>query len=150
MWPRSCATPAPASSSRGFLRIWSLDLDGTTIASSLVFCAGDRRGYWLNGFDSARARLEPSKLSILHVVEDAFASGAAKLDLGEGDMPHKRRFTDQEEILAHVAVVPWSPRLPQAAVGVAPQVARRVAAQRLSARTKHRLRRIPGLGASGR
>jgi CelD/BcsL family acetyltransferase involved in cellulose biosynthesis len=134
----------------GFLRIWSLDLDGTTIASSLVFDAGDRQGYWLNGFDADHARLEPSKLSILHVVRDAFARGATRLDLGEGDLPHKRRFTDEEEILAHVAVAPWSPRFPQVALDLAPQLARRFAAQRLSDETKDRLRRVRRTGASRR
>ena len=57
-WPRSCAPRGPRLVERGFLRIWSLSTStGTTIASSLVFRAGDRHGDRLNGFDAQYARL---------------------------------------------------------------------------------------------
>ncbi len=131
---------APALVASGRLRLWSLDLGAETIASSLVFRAGDEVGYWLNGFDAAHHDLEPSKISILHVVEDAWAAGGARLDLGEGDFAYKRRFADGEETLVRVAVVPPSVRrLPVAAVLAVP-VLRRTVAEHLSDEHRQRLR----------
>ncbi|MCW2957437.1 MAG: cellulose biosynthesis (CelD)-like protein, partial [Solirubrobacterales bacterium] len=137
----------PGLVASGRLRVWSVDLDGETIASSLVFRAGSEAGYWLNGFDAAHARLEPSKVSILRVVEDAFALGAARLDLGEGDFAYKRRFADGEQTLVHLSVVPPTTPRVRAAVAVALPALRRRVADRLSddakARLRRRLRRSP-------
>jgi len=124
------------------LRVWSLDIDGTTIASSIVLVAGEEVGYWLNGFDADHGAISPSRLSILTVIEDGFRLGARRLDLGEGAFDYKRRFADGEEALHWLWLVPpgkWRPltrlRL------VAPQV-RRVASERLTPETKTRLRRL--------
>jgi len=124
----------------GRLRIWSLDLDGKTVASSLVLRAGSEVGYWLSGFDTAHARLEPSKSAMLRIVEDALGLGARRLDLGEGSFDYKRRFSDAEETLVHRLVVPRSTRAPQVALGLAPARVRIWAAQRLSIQRKARLR----------
>jgi len=117
----------------GRLRIWSLDRAGTAIASGLVFCAGDEVGFWLTGFDDAHAELEPSKLSILTVIEDAFALGARTLDLGEGAFAYKQRFADHETQLVRVTAVLPSARLPLAGMALAP-LGTRYAARRLRAR----------------
>lgn len=127
----------------GRLRIWSLDVSGVTIASSLVFRAGRESGYWLNGFAKEHARLEPSKISILQVIEDAFAVGAGRLDLGEGVYEYKRRFANGEEALKYLALVPPAGRrrlLVEASL--APGSIRRVAARRLSPETRRSVRRL--------
>lgn len=126
----------------GHLRVWSLDVGGQTVASSLVLRAGSQLGYWLSGFDTAHAKLEPSKLAMLHVIEDAFALGATRLDLGEGALAYKQRFSDTEERLLRLVVVPPSPRAMQVAAGLAPARARAWAARNLSAEQKARLRRL--------
>jgi CelD/BcsL family acetyltransferase involved in cellulose biosynthesis len=113
------------------LRIWSLDVDDVTIASSVVLAAGGELGYWLNGFDERLASISPSRLSILRVVEDAFTVGATRLDLGEGDFPYKRRFADDEESLGWYWVVPRSRRYPLARASLAPSQARGAVARRL-------------------
>lgn len=124
------------------LRVWSLDIGGETIASSIVLVAGAEVGYWLNGFDADHGAISPSRLSILTVIEDGFQLGARRLDLGEGAFDYKRRFADGEEALHWLWLVPpgkWRPltrlRL------VAPQL-RRVASERLTPETKARLRRL--------
>jgi CelD/BcsL family acetyltransferase involved in cellulose biosynthesis len=126
----------------GRLRVWSLDVDGKTIASSIVLVAGGEVGYWLNGFDADYGGVSPSRLSILTVIEDGFRLGAERLDLGEGAFEYKRRFADGEETLEWLWVVP------PGAVGaltrlllLAPK-ARRAASERLSADARSRLKRL--------
>lgn len=127
----------------GRLRIWSLDLADETIASSLVFRAGSEDGYWLNGFDEAHHRLEPSKVSILQVIEDAFGSGQERLDLGEGVFAYKRRFTDTGETLLSLAVVPApGRRSARVLAALAPVVLRRAIVTRLSDEQKDKIRSI--------
>lgn len=126
----------------GRLRIWSLDLNEETISSSLIFRAGTEVGYWLSGFSTEHSELEPSKISILHVIEDAFALGADRLDLGEGAFEYKRRFADSEETLVRLAVVPPSRRLPQVALALAIPVLRCALAEHLTEETKTNLRRM--------
>lgn len=126
----------------GRLRVWTLEVDGRPAASSLVFVAGAEAGYWLNGFDAAYADLEPSKISILHVIEDAFTVGARRLDLGEGAFAYKQRFADVEEDLVRVAVLPAGRRRPAAAVALAPALARREVARRLTVEQRTRIKQL--------
>ena len=124
----------------GRLRIWSLDLGGETIASSLVFCAGQELGYWLNGFAREHACLEPSKISILRVIEDAFALGADRLDLGEGVYEYKQRFAGGEEALRWETLIPPAGRRrPLVEAALAPGLARRFAAARVPVETRRKL-----------
>ena len=134
----------PGLVAAGQLRVWSLDVGGLPVASSLVFRAGNELGYWLNGFDARHARLEPSKVSILRVVEDAFALGAHRVDLGEGTFAYKRRFADEEEELLRLVMVPPSRRALQVAVGLAPGRARAWAALHVPEERKAQLRAALG------
>lgn len=145
----------PSLVASGQLRIWSLDVGGETIASSLVFHAGREVGYWLNGFAEEYARLEPSKISILRVVEDAFALGADRLDLGEGVYEYKRRFADREEGLAYFALMlPAGRRRPLVEAALAPAAIRRSAAGHFSPEARSRIRTLarnwPGAGRRAR
>lgn len=126
----------------GRLRVWTLELDGRGVASSLVFVAGDEVGYWLNGFDEAFADLDPSRISILHVIEDTFTLGARRLDLGEGVTAYKQRFADEEEDLLRVAVLPAGRRRPAACAAVTPAVARREVTRRLTVEQRTRLKQL--------
>jgi len=138
----------PGLVASGRLRVWSLDVGEEIVASSLVFVAGSQHGYWLNGFDEAHADLEPSKISILQVIEDAFACGAEGLDLGEGAFAYKQRFADPPERLVHVAVLPSSPRRPLALAAIAPGRARHAVAARLTQEQKARVRGLIRIGRS--
>lgn len=121
------------------LRVWSLDVDGKTIASSIVLVAGGEVAYWLNGFDADYGAISPSRLSILTVIEDGFRLGADRLDLGEGAFDYKRRFADGEETLQWLWLVP--PGAGGALVRLL-LLARRAASERLSADTSARLKRL--------
>lgn len=90
----------------GRLRVWTLEIGDDPVSSSVVLGAGDELGYWANGFDERHKTLSPSRIGILTVIEDAFASGARRLDLGAGDFEYKRRFADDEETLHWSWLVP--------------------------------------------
>lgn len=130
------------------LRVVSLDLDGRTIASSVVLGAGTELAYWLNVFDADFASISPSRISILTVIEQAFALGAQRLDLGAGVFEYKKRFADAEETLEWVWLVAPGRR---AAAGRAAVHARWLvqdAQRRLDPEARARLRRL--LGPLGR
>ncbi len=134
---------APAMIASGRMRLWSVDLDGDTIASIIVVRAGSTHSFWLSGFDERHARLKPSYLSLLQAIEDAVDLGAERFDLGEGIFAYKLRFTDDvREAIVRVAVVPVSPRLGHAAMALAPSVGRRFAASHLTGRQRRRARSL--------
>ncbi len=126
----------------GRLRVWSLDIVGKTIASSIVLVAGGEVGYWLNGFDADHGAISPSRLSIWTVVEDGFRLGADRLDLGEGAFEYKRRFADGEETLEWLWLLPPVAQRPLTRLRLLAPQARRAASQRLSPQTKSRLKRL--------
>ncbi|HEX8105682.1 MAG TPA: GNAT family N-acetyltransferase, partial [Solirubrobacteraceae bacterium] len=100
------------------LRVVALELDGQTIASSLLLAAGSELAYWRNCFSPEFAALSPSRISILTVIERAFASGADRLDLGAGIFDYKLRFADAEEVLDWYWLVPPGRRAPLARAAV--------------------------------
>lgn len=104
---REAATRLPAGDR---LRVLSLDVGSETIASSVLLGAGRELAYWLNGFHPREAAISPSRISILTVVEDAFALGAQRLDLGAGVFDYKQRFADGEETLEWAWLVAPGPR----------------------------------------
>lgn len=124
------------------LRVWSIDVDGVTIASSVVIAAGGEVGYWLNGFDEGHASISPSRLGILTVIQDAFALGARRLDLGAGAYEYKQRFADGEEQLQWCTLVPAGARSPVTRLQLSVPRARRAAAARMDPEHKARLRRL--------
>ena len=130
----------------GRLRVWSLDIDGITVSSHVLVTAGRELGYWLTGFDEERAP-GSSLLGILHVIEDSFASGAARLDLGSGRFAYKQRFADAETDLVWEWVVPPGPQgyLLQGYLlqtQLAPHLLRKLASERLSRETKGRILKL--------
>jgi len=124
------------------LRVWSIDVGGVTIASSVVIVAGGEVGYWLNGFDEGHASISPSRLGILTVIEDAFALGARRLDLGAGAYDYKQRFADGEEQLQWRTLVPVGPRSPLTRLQLSVPRVRRAAVARMDPEHKATLRRL--------
>lgn len=125
------------------MRVVSLDLDGQTIASSILLGAGSELSYWRNCFNPEFAALSPSRISILTVIEQAFASGAERLDLGAGIFEYKLRFADEDqEDLEWVWLVPPGPRAALARSSVQARWALKDAAARLPPRVRGRLRTL--------
>lgn len=124
------------------LRVWSLELGEETIASSVVLVAGQEAGYWLNGIQRGHSSLNPSRLAILGVIEDAFSLGATRVDLGEGAFEYKQRYADGEDELQWLWFVPPGRCHALNRLRTVPGMGRRVASERLSTEAKDRLRRL--------
>jgi CelD/BcsL family acetyltransferase involved in cellulose biosynthesis len=124
------------------LRLFTLDLDGATVAAALFLAAGGEVAYWLGGFDERIARSGPSKLLILEAIEDAVARGDATVDLGAGGQPYKLDFTaDARELRWTTIVRPGRGELIRSA-RLAPQRLRRWASRTLPDERKRQLRRL--------
>jgi CelD/BcsL family acetyltransferase involved in cellulose biosynthesis len=95
-------------------RMWisRIEVDGELICDQLFVAAGEEVSYWNGGFDGRWAAYRPGLLSLLAAVEDAFARGAARLDLGAGAQDYKYRFAGTEDRLVRALVLPrgrWYP-----------------------------------------
>jgi len=133
---------APTMVRDGRMQIWTLEVEGRPAAASVVFAAGEELGYWLTGFDEDFAALSPARLSVLHVIEDAFERGAARVDLGEGLFPYKRRFSENIEELEWRWLVPPGPAHALGRASVLPSRVRWWLSRTLSAEHKAALRRV--------
>jgi CelD/BcsL family acetyltransferase involved in cellulose biosynthesis len=93
------------------MRLWTLEAEGAAISSQLFVAAGGAVTYWLGGFDPAWAREHPALVVLLRAVEDAFARGDERMDLGAGAQPYKQRFATGEDALVSSVVPLRGPRL---------------------------------------
>ena len=84
----------------GRLRIWMLEVDGEPISAQLFVAAAGEVAYVNGGWDERFARLKPAMLGILCAIEDAFARGERRIDLGAGEQPYKLRFSDGNDPVA--------------------------------------------------
>jgi CelD/BcsL family acetyltransferase involved in cellulose biosynthesis len=112
-------------------RLWVLEIDGEVASASLALAAGSEYGSWLGGFDRRHAELSPALLNLLVELEDAFACGAERMDLGGGLDRYKLRFADGQDTLGWFRLLTPGPRSPLAWMAVAPGLLRRVAAERI-------------------
>lgn len=103
---RMIADAGGALSATGRLRLWCMDLDGVTVSAQLFVCAGGEVCYWGGGWDPRLAERSPALLTIHAAVEDAFARGEARVDLGGGAQPYKLRFADDDAPLVRVTLLP--------------------------------------------
>ncbi|HEX5146224.1 MAG TPA: GNAT family N-acetyltransferase [Conexibacter sp.] len=131
-----------------------LELDGEPVAAQLFVGAGGTVLFVNGGWDERHAALKPSLLCLLDAVEDGFAAGADRLDLGVGEQSYKLRFADGSLPLAWAVLLLPTPRLPLTAARTAPALAQarlRDGAQRmLSEQHVERLRAARQRLRSGR
>jgi CelD/BcsL family acetyltransferase involved in cellulose biosynthesis len=83
---------AAAALERGWLRLWTAEVDGEPAASWYGWRIGNRYCYALSGLAK---RYEPQALGtvlLAHTIEQAAAEGASVYDLMWGDEGYKRRF----------------------------------------------------------
>lgn len=76
---------------QGWLRLWSLDVDGETIAVAYGWKLGARAFAYMQGYDVARRDLGGGTLLLAHEIEAAAGEGARVFDMLRGDEPHKQR-----------------------------------------------------------
>ena len=122
-------------------RLWLLELDGSPVCAEIVLAAGGRSTFWLGGFEPAYAKLQPSIQTMLRAIEQAFALGDDRVDLGLGGQEFKYRLADTDEDLASFAVVGRGPASVPARVRLSAARLRRSAAESSLARPVRALRR---------
>lgn len=126
------------------LRVWSIDVEGRTIASEVFLTAGSTSSSWLGGFDAAYEQYEPSKVLILQELGHASERGQTLLDLGAGDQEFKYRFADGEARAAWCLLVPAGGRGLSIRARLAPGRAKRAVGGRLGEERKALLRDLVG------
>lgn len=104
-------------------RLRLLEIDGEPICAQLFLAAGGRVLYVNGGWDERFARLKPSMVGILSMIEEAFERGEQCLDLGVGDQPYKGRFADRDEPVAWTILLLPRARLPLTCARVLPTIA---------------------------
>jgi CelD/BcsL family acetyltransferase involved in cellulose biosynthesis len=95
---------ARAALSRGWLRLWILEVGGEAIAAWYGWRLGDRFLYYQAGFDPAWARYSPGLVLLARTIESAFEEGVAEYDMLLGDEPFKARFATASRT-AHTLVL---------------------------------------------
>ncbi len=123
------------------LRIFTIEVEGRTVAATALVAAGSLASGWSGGFDPAWSRCAPSTQLALHAVADCVARGEDRLSLGPGASPYKRQLADEEEATAVTTLVPRG-RHPLAGLGLVARHCRWALSERLPRRTKERLRRL--------
>jgi CelD/BcsL family acetyltransferase involved in cellulose biosynthesis len=101
-----------------------LELDGEPICAQLFVGAGGTFLFVNGGWDERQAALRPSLVCLLDAVEDVFARGARRFDLGVGAQSYKLRFADGNAPLAWGVLMAPGARLPLTAARTAPALAR--------------------------
>jgi CelD/BcsL family acetyltransferase involved in cellulose biosynthesis len=79
------------------LRLWIVELGDVAIGAGLFVAGGGEIAYVNGGFDEAHGRLKPTLLAIAAAIEDGFARGERRLDLGGGAQSYKLRFADADD-----------------------------------------------------
>lgn len=125
--------------------LWTVQApDGRAISSHLFVAAGGEVAYWLGGFDDAWADAKPGLVVLLSAIEDAFATGARRVDLGAGGQGYKRRLAGGADELVEAILVPRGARYPLTRVQLGALEGRRRLALQLSGDRKRALRRMVG------
>jgi len=96
----------------GGFRLHVLELDGAPISAQLFAAAGGDVIYFNGGWDERHAQFKPAMLGILDAIEDAFARGERRMDLGPGAQPYKLRFADGTDPLSWWVLIPPGRRMP--------------------------------------
>lgn len=97
---------------KGRFRLWCIDSGGRTVSAHLFLAAGEGASYWLGGFDREWRSYSPALQTVLAAIEDAFARGEQRLDLGPGGQDYKYRLADGESRLDWLLLLPSGPLQP--------------------------------------
>jgi len=97
---------------RGEIDIWTLRADGQIRGVNIVLTAGGELMGFRSAFDPRLSKLGPGLLMLRTVIEEAFASGARRLDLGVGAEPYKLRLATGDAPITWTGIVPRTRRYP--------------------------------------
>lgn len=104
----------------GRFRLRLVEVEAEPISAQLFLAAGDRVLYVNGGWDERFAKLKPSMLGILDVIEDAFERVEEYVDLGPEEQQYKLRFADGSDPVAWTILIPAGARLPLTLLHTAP------------------------------
>lgn len=107
-------------------RLRILEVDGGAAAANIFLVAGGHALYFNCGWDQHFAKLNPVMLALLDAVEESFAQGDERIDLGLGEESHKVRFADGDDPVAWTVMLVPGHRLPITAARIGPTLARAV------------------------
>lgn len=93
---RMLAEVARELTAQGRFRLFCIDSPDRTVSAHLFLAAGEEASYWLGGFDPEWRSHSPAVQTLLAAIEDAFARGERRLDLGPGGQDYKYRLADGE------------------------------------------------------
>jgi CelD/BcsL family acetyltransferase involved in cellulose biosynthesis len=127
----------------GRFRLRLLEVEGEPASAQLFLAAADRVLYVNGGWDERFAKLKPSMLGILDVIEEALGRAEKHVDLGLEEQHYKQRFADGSDPVGWTLLIPAGVRLPLTLLRTAPKRGRAAARQTLKARLSERqLRRL--------
>lgn len=95
---------AAAALAQGWLRLWTMSLDGRCVAALLGFRFGPDFYCYQFGRDPALERESVGFVLLTHAVRDALESGAAEFRFLRGDEDYKQRFATDDAGIATVAI----------------------------------------------
>jgi CelD/BcsL family acetyltransferase involved in cellulose biosynthesis len=81
---------------RGWLRLWTLELDGRPAAAWLGYRMGGSEWYYQAGRDPAFERDSVGFVLMVHTIRDALNAGMSRYRLLLGDEPYKARFANAD------------------------------------------------------
>ena len=94
---------AAVARDRGWLRLWTLEVDGTAVASRYDFSYGDAYYAYNGGRDPTWARGSVGLVLRAHTMEAAFLEGVSDYRFLRGDEPYKQRFGTTDDRLVSIA-----------------------------------------------
>lgn len=109
-------------------RVHVIEAEGAGVSVQLFVAAGGELVYWNGGWDPDWAQHSPALVGIVAALEDGFARGERRLDLGEDDSyDYKIRLADGDAPVQRVVLTPRGRRYPGALAATAPVRGRRLA-----------------------
>lgn len=123
-------------------RLWSIEVSGRSISSSVFVAAGGGLSYWLGGFDAGWAEYGPAIETVRAALEHAWNVGDRKVDFGPGGQRYKYTFADGEDIVEPIDLVPRTSRYLRARVQLAPE---QISSQMMALRHEAFRRLPPGV-----
>jgi CelD/BcsL family acetyltransferase involved in cellulose biosynthesis len=95
---------AATAAARGWLRLWLLQLEGSTVAAWLGFRYAGSECYYQAGRDPAYESSSIGFVLLSHTIREAVADGAGEYRFLRGDEPFKYRFASGDEGLETIVV----------------------------------------------
>jgi CelD/BcsL family acetyltransferase involved in cellulose biosynthesis len=81
-----------AALKRGWLRLWTMEVDGAPVAAWYGWRLGERYSYYLAGFEPRWSDASVGLVLLAHTVREAIEEAASEYDLLLGEEAYKQRF----------------------------------------------------------